>query len=510
MTRNQIFSLIIAAIIILIVFILVDGDYLTNIFEKNSIEKVDQGLNFAAVGDWGCSFETSNTVRNILDKDVELVLGLGDYSYVETADCWFEIVNPIDEKMKIVFGNHDIENPVKLDQISKQFNLTDQYYSFNYENIHFTILSSLIPYETGSDQYSFVNDDLYNASTDLTIDWMVVLIHHPLYTSPTEEIKIAQKKLRENYHPLFENYGVDLVLQGHVHNYQRSYPLHYNNLEPSEPIVTSYEKNYYVDPKGQIFATVGTGGESIHAFTEISPYTVNSSEEYGFLNFEIKKGETNSLIGTFYVNNGTIQDQFTITKYPKDVSYKYLPSLKLNGDNYEEVSRDDLQLANFSTALWFKTDEGFFPETTAYLVNKGGSGVDIPGNNMNYGIWIAKNGLLRTGFETLRGIDTTAASSFANNDGKWHFVVSTFDGEMLRLYVDGSQVARKLGNGFPDDTGNQPLRVGANSLRLDGFFEGEIDEVRVWNRALSTEEIEDQYFNGIFDNNGQLVYLPFE
>jgi len=81
---------------------------------------------------------------------------------------------------------------------------------------------------------------------------------------------------------------------------------------------------------------------------------------------------------------------------------------------------------------------------------------------------------------------------------------------MLRLYVDGSQVARKLGNGFPDDTGNQPLRIGANSLRLDGFFEGEIDEVRVWNRALSTEEIEDQYYNGIFDTNGQLVYLPFE
>jgi len=47
-------------------------------------------------------------------------------------------------------------------------------------------------------------------------------------------------------------------------------------------------------------------------------------------------------------------------------------------------------------------------------------------------------------------------------------------------------------------------------LRLDGFFEGEIDEVRVWNRALSTEEIEDQYSNGIFDTNGQLVYLPFK
>ena len=510
MKRNLIFSLIITAVVILIGFMIVGGDYLANVFEMKSIEKVDQDFNFAAVGDWGCSFETSNTVRNILDKDAELVLGLGDYSYEPTADCWLKMVDPIDEKMKIVFGNHDIVNPVILDQISKQFNLTDQYYSFNYEKIHFTILSSVIPYEVGSDQYSFVNDDLYNASTDLSIDWIVVSIHHPFYISPTDKISHVQNALRENYHPMFENYGVDLVLQGHVHNYHRSYPLKYNNLEPSEPIVTNFEKNNYVEPQGQIFVTVGTGGQSIFPFTEISPYMVNNYEGYGFSNFEVKRGETNSMTGTFYANNGTIQDQFTITKYPRGVSYKYLPSLKLNGDNYEEVSRDDLQLSNFSAALWFKADEGYFPETTAYLVNKGGSGVDIPGNNMNYGIWIAKNGLLRTGFETLRGIDTTAASSFANNDGKWHFVVSTFDGEMLRLYVDGSQVARKLGKGFPDDTGNQPLRIGANSLRLDGFFEGEIDEVRVWNRALSTEEIEDQYSNGIFDTKGQLVYLPFE
>lgn len=510
MKRNQIFSLIIAAIIILIVFIFVEEDYFANIFEMKLIEEVDQGLNFAAVGDWGCSFETSNTVRNILDKDVELVLGLGDYSYIETADCWLEMIDPIDEKMKIVVGNHDVENPEKWDQISKQFNLTDQYYSFNIENIHFTVLSSVIPYEIGSEQYQFVNDDLYNASTDLTTDWIIVLIHHPLYTSVTDKITHVQNALRENYHPMFENYGVDLVIQGHVHNYQRSYPLKYNNLEPSEPIVTDFEKNHYVEPKGQIFVIAGTGGHSIHTFTENFPYMVNNYEEYGFFNFEIKRGETNSLIGTFYAKNGTIQDQFSINKYSKGAKYKYLPSLKLNGDNYEEVSRDGLQLTNFSFASWFKTKEGYAPKSTAYLVNKGGNGVDIPGNNMNYGIWIGDNGQLRTGFETQRGIDTTATSAFPNNDGKWHYVVSTFDGELLRLYVDGSQVARKLGKGFPDDTGNQPLRVGANSLRLDGFFEGEIDEVRVWDRVLTSIEIEDQYANGIFDTNGQLVYLPFE
>lgn len=510
MKRNLIFSLIIAAVVILMVFVIVEKDYLENVFETKTVKKATQNFNFAAVGDWGCVFETSNTVRNILDRDVDLVLGLGDYSYTDTADCWLKKIEPIEKKMKIVFGNHDIENSAKLDQVSKQFNLTDQYYSFNEENIHFVILSSAIPFELGSDQYNFVYEDLKKASTDSTTDWIIVLIHHPFYTSPTEEVKIAQKAIRDNYHQMFVNYGVDLVLQGHAHNYQRSYPLEYNNFEPNAPIISSFEKKHYVDPKGQIFLTVGTGGESIHALTEILPYTVNSYEGYGFLNLENIKGYANSLIGTFYANNGTIQDQFTITKYPKDPSYIQLPSLQLDGDNYDELYSDDLQLSNFTVAFWFRTDNGYLPEFPAYLVNKGGHAVELPGYNMNYGIWMGTNGLLRTGFETMSGIDTIAASPFDYNDGEWHNVVSTFDGEMLRLYVDGDQVARKLGKGFPDDTGNQPLRIGANSLGTSGFFEGEIDEVRIWNRPLSTGEIEEQYSNGFFDTNGQLVYLPFE
>ena len=53
-------------------------------------------FNFAAVGDWGCTSNTNNTVNNIVDKNPELVLALGDYSYNTTSDdCWFKIVKPI-------------------------------------------------------------------------------------------------------------------------------------------------------------------------------------------------------------------------------------------------------------------------------------------------------------------------------------------------------------------------------------------------------------------------------
>jgi len=510
MKRNQIFSLVGSVIIILIVFLIVVGDYFPSISETRSGERVPSEFKFAALGDWGCSFQTFNNVRGMLEKDVELVLGLGDFSYEKSADCFLDIVEPIDDKIKIVFGNHDTYHSSVLDQIQSHYNQTNQYYSFDRERIHFTVISTELPIEVGTEQYFFINKDLSEASSDPDVDWMVVLLHHPAYISKTELITFARGEIKNNLHPMFDFYGVDLVLQAHVHNYQRSFPLKYNEDSPSKPIVTDHSPNHYTNPEGQIYVIVGTGGHSLHNFTEYSPYMASHHVGYGFLYLESVTGEVNSISGTFYDTEGSIHDQFTINKFPKGAKYKYPPNLKLDGTTYEELERNDLQLSNFSVAFWFRTDEGYIPERTAYLVNKGGTGVDIPGNNMNYGIWMGDNGLLRTGFETLRGVDTTAISSFANNDGKWHYVVSTFDGEMLKLYVDGSQVGRKLGKGFPDDTGNQPLRIGANSLRLDGFFEGEIDEVRVWDRGLTTEEIEDQYSNGIFDSNGQLVHLPFE
>ena len=48
-------------------------------------------------------------------------------------------------------------------------------------------------------------------------------------------------------------------MEGHTHNYQRSYPIKYNPDNPSNPIITNTHKNNYTDPEGQIYAIVGTG-----------------------------------------------------------------------------------------------------------------------------------------------------------------------------------------------------------------------------------------------------------
>jgi hypothetical protein len=83
-------------------------------------------FNFVAVGDWDCTGETEDTVRNILDQDPELVLALGDFSYSGDADCWFDLIEPIVDKTKIVLGNHEDE-----DDYLDFFGLKEQYYSFN-------------------------------------------------------------------------------------------------------------------------------------------------------------------------------------------------------------------------------------------------------------------------------------------------------------------------------------------------------------------------------------------
>ena len=71
---------------------------------------------------------------------------------------------------------------------------------------------------------------------------------------------------------------------------------------------------------------------------------------------------------------------------------------------------------------------------------------------------------------------------------QWTHVAGTYDGAQLRLYLNGSQVASQARTGSLQVTGS-PLRIGGNTYSTE-FFPGRIDEVRVYNRALSQSEIQ--------------------
>jgi hypothetical protein len=295
----------------------------------NGNENGEENFNFAAAGDFGCSTNTQNTIENMQTKEPEIVLALGDLSYHSTADCWFDMMSPIKDKLMITLGHHDVEDgQAKMNQYMNSFAMDKPFYSYDYNKVHFLVMSAKSVYYKGSDQYNFVLEDLKKASENENVNWIVVSSYGPPYTSPSEHT--AFKELREVYHPIFEQYGVDLVLSGHNHNYQRTYPLTYNPNDSGEPTVTNIAATDYDGQKdGIVFAIVGTGGVNFYSFDGQAPFVdTQFANKFGFLNIDISNGNPDTkLTGTFYDNRGgQILDQFTIEKDLKNKNTEVINS----------------------------------------------------------------------------------------------------------------------------------------------------------------------------------------
>jgi hypothetical protein len=283
-----------------------------NSFNYSSYAFGSSNFNFAAAGDFGCNGNTEDTIDNIVDKDPELVLGLGDYSYKTSIQCWLDLLEPIDKQIvKISIGNHEAFSNSRtslsqneFDKLMEYFNLTTQYHSFNHENVHFLSMSTeLRNLQEEKKQFNFVNKDLSNASVDPKIDWIIVFFHKPFYALPTKHHGPEETKgLKDIYLPLFEKYNVNLVLQGHNHNYERSIPDEYSRGSEGEREI--------------VYVVVGTAGAPLHDFVSDNNARHHPDVRYkgfGFLNVEVIGEEM--LKAQFYPNNkNEVQDEFTIRK----------------------------------------------------------------------------------------------------------------------------------------------------------------------------------------------------
>ena len=271
-------------------------------------------INFIAAGDWNCNKETKKTIMKMTKLEPELIIGLGDYTYQNISpQCWFDISQPINDKMKIAIGNHDVDYQISYRQLLDHYNLYEPYYSFNFYNIHFIAISSEHPFEEGSKQYQFIKNDLEESLQDPSLLWRIVFLHKPMYTSADFDIKDSEQ-LKNTFHQLFEKYQVDLVLSGHTQYYQRSLPLSYNNDNPISPIIMDQNNNEYSNNDGIIFVTAGTAGDALHNIDYFHPYYAIQEGKFGFLNFDLtNNGQT--IISTFYdTDDHDILDRFIISK----------------------------------------------------------------------------------------------------------------------------------------------------------------------------------------------------
>ncbi len=271
-----------------------------------------------AAGDWGCSSNTEKTVNNAKSMNPQLLLALGDYSYEKTTTCWIDLIKPVDSITKINFGNHDDDKDSLVNSYLSHFGLPKQYYSFDINNVHVLTMATEEKFSTDSEQYNFVVNDLRKAANNPDIKWIIVSMHYPFYSSPNtckESDCAGNEESRDLFHPLFDKYGVDLVLQGHVHNYQRSFPLKFNQQSSSMPLVASNSKTDYENPKGVIFAIVGTGGVNLHGLSDSAPFMAYQQDsKFGILDMHISD---NKLDAKFVTNDGATLDHFSVSKTVK-------------------------------------------------------------------------------------------------------------------------------------------------------------------------------------------------
>ena len=317
-------------------------------------------FNIAAAGDWGCNSNSRATAASILSTSPEIVLGLGDYSYKSTGLCWLDVISAINDQMKISIGNHDGE-PKEDEQLTEDYlehffsdifkDNRKQYHSFTFENVFFIAMATDISYSTGSSQHNFVTTELEKASEDENVDWIVVYYHRPTYSSPSKHAGLSE--FRNIYHPLFDKYNVDLVLAGHNHNYQRTYPITYNPSDPRDPILTSSEKNNYTNIQAPIFITSGTGGVSLYNLKSQADFTIEQYERYGHLNIDVINSNGKKLVGKFIDNDGDVLDHFTIIK-----SNGSSPPVDDNGDNNTPPSTNNTELDVFGIQQIYPSKAG--------------------------------------------------------------------------------------------------------------------------------------------------------
>ena len=158
----------------------------------------------------------------------------------------------------------------------------------------------------------------------------------------------------------------------------------------------------------------------------------------------------------------------------------------LSFDGSEDYARLGVTpyLATYTLSLWVNTTQVPGAVNHRTLYRDGYNQVAI-----NYGLFLYGDGVAST-YDTIGATRHEIKSTTLINDGNWHLLTTTFDGSQLRLFVDGFQENSVRTGGTPADSTSTP-RIGNDNWA--NAYNGKIDEVRIYNRALSPAEVATLY-----------------
>lgn len=263
-------------------------------------------FDFGAAGDFGGESNATDTAQSMVNHHVNLFVGEGDYCYCDSDGRWWaSTMKPLSSSGIIAKGsegNHELTDSPGGNDLRQMWGQDSWQTSFDYKNTHFVLL----PEDSAKPDPIWLSKDLASAKANARIKWIVVVFHEPIYTSNSTHLP-DEKGIKKTILPTIDKHHVDLFLQGHNHNYQRTFPMSSNQVTDR-----SADSNYK-GPKGTMYMVIGTGGQENDELGNQSSYVQKHvPNDQGFVDFHVTD---NQIKGTYYSNNGdAVRDTFSISK----------------------------------------------------------------------------------------------------------------------------------------------------------------------------------------------------
>lgn len=249
-------------------------------------------------------------------------------------------------------------------------------------------------------------------------------------------------------------------------------------------------------PGGLVQITTTDGNIVFH-----KGYNYNSSVDY-IINVTLPK-----YVSEVKINNVVIPILGSLVTYSFGSSKMGVMtdfSLSFDGTNdYVRINEDELiEEYPFTMAAWIKTSGFSDPNEDMVIMDQ----ADPDKSNRYYGIYIGAGEGGKACIRARAGSSKTAVGTTVLTDDQWHFVVGVFSGKNNRkLYVDGVLEASDTRNVSFKESAEETVFGRWGDESPNSYFNGNIDDVQLWDVALSGSQITNYYNNSPTGNESGLV-----